>query len=654
MSREGRCLVLHVGVCALVLLLSAGAGLVQAQPKGTGSQPAKPPVMTFGPEGVSLEQAVSIAMKNDPNLQKAQTDVLRFEGALQEQKGIFDVTLLANVNFEYREQELSETRKADEIKKRKNLSDNVASFGAESTLLAQEISILNQLINTSPGDPLIQQLIPFSPSLAGQIQSLDAMILSPQTPAAAKTELTNIRKETLQEILTSAIGQRANADTLKAESQTKLTNMGEAPVDEFFRNGSFSLALSKVFRSGASFSPFVDGSIETTTYVGKPISATYGGKGVQDQEKFRAGARLKLPVLRGRGADAYASGEKAARVQVDAGRLQVEHQAAASALAVVRAYWSLRAAMESLDANTRSLELQSQVVDTTKALIQAGELAAVELSRAQAGEARSKAALRDSERNVHEARVSLALAMGLSATPDENTLPTAKDAFPPVVEASAPAQVVAEALSSAAIERRRDLTAARKYEEASRIVEHGAALNTKPKLDLSAESYFTALGERNFKRVVDRWVGPSVDVGVDFEKPFGNNSLEGALAQRRAELRQQQISTANLERQVRLGVLRASTSLRDAAAHAREAAAAVEFYQKTAEAELARFKVGESTLINTILTEQQLTSARLTSISAQQQLATLVAELRYETGTLVNGTTVSGADLITVPQAGGR
>jgi hypothetical protein len=41
-------------------------------------------------------------------------------------------------------------------------------------------------------------------------------------------------------------------------------------------------------------------------------------------------------------------------------------------------------------------------------------------------------------------------------------------------------------------------------------------------------------------------------------------------------------------------------------------------------------------------------------VAAHQRLASLLAELRYETGTLLNGTTVSGATLITVPQAGGR
>jgi outer membrane protein TolC len=652
MSREGRRVVLHVSLTALVLLC-VGTALVQAQPKGGGA-PAKPPIMSFGPDGVTLEQAVTIALKNDPALRLAENDVERLAGALQEQQGIFDVTLLANVDFSYREQELSETRKADEIKKRKNYKDSLEDLNTQSSMLAQEAAVLSQLSTTQPGDPLVKQLLAFSPSLATQLQSLDAMILSPSTPADVKAELTRIRREQIQEALAHSISQKTQVDGLRQETQTKLTNVGEAPIDEFFRSGSFSLAFSKAFRSGASLSPFVDGSIETTTFVGKPISADFGGKGVQDQMTFRFGVNVMLPVLRGRGADAFASGEKAAKVHLEAGRFQAEHQASASALAVVRAYWALRAATESLDATARSLDLQTRVVDITSALIQAGEMPAVELARASAGAARAKAAVKDAERRVHEARVGLALSMGLSATTDDVTLPTAKDGFPALASVSVPAQAVAEGLSAEAVLHRRDLSAARKFEEASRILERGASLDTKPRLDVTGEAYYTALGERAFQRVVDRWVGPSVGVGVEFEKPFGNNRLEGALAQRAAERRQQQIGAADLERQIRLGVVRAATTLQEAAEHAREAASAVEFYQKTVDSELERFRVGESTLINTLITERQWTDARLSAVAAHQRLASLLAELRYETGTLLNGTTVSGANLITVPQAGGR
>jgi outer membrane protein len=279
---------------------------------------------------------------------------------------------------------------------------------------------------------------------------------------------------------------------------------------------------------------------------------------------------------------------------------------------------------------------------------------AVELARAQAGEARSKAAVKDAERRVHEARVSLALAMGLSATADDASLPTPKDAFPGIGSVVPPSAAVIDGLTSGAVESRRDLSAARKYEEAAGVIAHGADLNTRPRLDLTGETYWTALGQRAFKRVADRWVGPSVSVGLDFEKPFGNNGLEGAYAQREAERRQQQISVADLERQVRLGVVRAATTLQESVARTTEAQAAVEFYQKTVEAELERFRVGESTLINTLTTERQLTDARLALVSAQQQLATLIGELRYETGTLLDGTTVAAAALISVPQAGGR
>jgi len=206
----------------------------------------------------------------------------------------------------------------------------------------------------------------------------------------------------------------------------------------------------------------------------------------------------------------------------------------------------------------------------------------------------------------------------------------------------------------AAVDQRLDVTAAAQREQAARALEEGAAFNLLPRMDFVAGTWYTALEERTIARAIDRWVGPSTSLGLQLEKPIGNNVLRGQLVQREADARQRQIAADDLRRVVRLGVIETMRSLREAIDRVEQARAAVEFYQRTVDAEVERFRTGEATLIDTVLTEQQRTEARLQLVSAEQTLAQLIARLRFETGTLIVDGQVVRENLVTVPSTTGR
>jgi outer membrane protein TolC len=67
--------------------------------------------------------------------------------------------------------------------------------------------------------------------------------------------------------------------------------------------------------------------------------------------------------------------------------------------------------------------------------------------------------------------------------------------------------------------------------------------------------------------------------------------------------------------------------------------------------EQARLKAGDSSLIDSIITEQQTTAAKLAYITAQQDYATLLASLRHEAGLLVQDGSVDAIQVVAVPQA---
>src|SRR5581483_11692436 len=421
-------------------------------------------------------------------------------------------------------------------------------------------------------------------------------------------------------------------------------------------NSAANLSLSRLFRNGISFSPFFNGTSQGTNFVDKPFNSDCtvgpcGGKGVYPLYNFQGGFHATVPLARGLGAEAVAAPERSALVGEQAARLEAEHQAAASALAAINAYWSARAAQENVAIAERSVAYQARIVQLTQQTIAAGNLPAVELARVQASEARAQSVLRDAQAALHQARVALAVAMGVAVGADDETLPRARDAFPAAPDPAAVDEPRVAALAAASLQQRKDVAAALRRAEAAELLVRGAQLNLKPRLDVTGGSWYTGNDEAVVTNALKRWVGPSYTIGVELEKPFGNNTLRGALVEAQAGGASSQIVSADLRRQVRLSVVRTSRSLAEAIERVRQAQNAVQFYQQTIDAEIQRFQLGEVTLIDTITTEAQQADAQRALVAAQADLAQLIAELRYQTGTLVPDASapVTPQSLVTVP-----
>src|SRR5688500_9582911 len=148
-------------------------------------------------------------------------------------------------------------------------------------------------------------------------------------------------------------------------------------------------------------------------------------------------------------------------------------------------------------------------------------------------------------------------------------------------------------------------------------------LGLRPQLDVTLGAWLIARGEDELSEALDHFASrPSWSIDAFVEKPFGNRAARGRLLQAEALVSQRRISAADLERQIRLGVVRAAATLAEAIdqlARAEEAAASAE---QTVQSEIEKLRLGETTLIDSILTEQQRTSAQLAAIAARFQVAT--------------------------------
>ena len=299
------------------------------------------------------------------------------------------------------------------------------------------------------------------------------------------------------------------------------------------------------------------------------------------------------------------------------------------------AFWRVRGAQELVAILERSAQRQTDMLEMVQALVDAEEQPRVELARSRARAASVRGQLEDAERSLVEARVALASTMGLNVAGTQNA-PLAGNDFPGVASEAELGNTRAEALITSAPRQRADLAAARLGADSGRILLRAAELGLRDILDLSVEFGGNAISEESFSESTDRWTGPDGSISLAYSHPFGNNIAEGAYLQRQASLAQSQIQETDLERLIKANVVDIVSSLREAAASVQLAGEAVESFLETAEAEVEKYRAGEATLIDVLLTEEQLTGAESSLVQARQSYASLLARLWFETGAVVS------------------
>ena len=126
-------------------------------------------------------------------------------------------------------------------------------------------------------------------------------------------------------------------------------------------------------------------------------------------------------------------------------------------------------------------------------------------------------------------------------------------------------------------------------------------------------------------------------IGLNFSFPVNNNQAQGAYIQNQTALKDQEIANSNLQRNIDLNVSIALNNLSNSIQVLEKAKQSLDFYQEVYNNEQIKFKNGLTILLNLIQFQERLTFAELEYLSAKQQFAIAIINLRYETGTLLVG-----------------
>ncbi|MYA43158.1 MAG: TolC family protein [Gemmatimonadetes bacterium] len=407
---------------------------------------------------------------------------------------------------------------------------------------------------------------------------------------------------------------------------------------------AYRVTMERTLRSGITVAPQVQVS-HLAVNAGTPYST--------------ASVRLDfaVPLLRNRGGSLIRSSQTTVTRLLDADTHSYLHARSAAVLAALTAYWRYVASFARLEVQRASAKRALDLVRETEVLVGADERPPADLNHVRGNLAVKRGAVLAAEQDVVVSRADLGLVMGI---PREQVfqLQHPAEALPrpaPVSTGEPP-----QSLVTLALQNRADLAAAGALTRASAVVEEAARQESRRGLDLFLSTGYTGIGQGHgydplYSSLVSNVRGLNMSIGLQWEARFSNDHALGNVLTRSAQHEEARIAEQDLARQVEVHVEVGIEGVQRSSRSVMEVAEAVRLSRTTVENERIKHRLGSATLFDVILAEDNLTSALLAEVAAQLKYAIALADLRYQTATLLQSDSVLSVERLNTlpPPAGG-
>lgn len=364
------------------------------------------------------------------------------------------------------------------------------------------------------------------------------------------------------------------------------------------------------------------------------------------------GLTVTQPLLRGFGPSLN---RRFIRIAVNNRRitsLLFQQQLIATVYGTIRLYTDFVALYEDVKVKQESVNAAEKLYSDTKAQVDEGTLAPVEMTRANAQVFSTRQDLINARGLLEEQQIILKNLLTRTGNADPelqaaDIIPTDALNIPENEEVRPIQDLFAEALSS-----RPDLGQANLQIENSQIGLKGSRNAVLPEVDLVGIFQNNGLaGTLNpfasnpdatfaggFGTVLDQLFSrkyPTYGVGVQVTLPIRNRIAEADLARDEIQLRQSQVRLRQLQNQARLEVEDAVIAMRRARASYEAAVKARQYQQESLEAEQMKYEVGASTAFFVIQYESLLAQAKSTEVAAKSAYVKARAALERATGAIL-------------------
>ncbi|MEL6696398.1 MAG: TolC family protein [Bacteroidota bacterium] len=400
----------------------------------------------------------------------------------------------------------------------------------------------------------------------------------------------------------------------------------------------FTSGVERTFRTGLRTGLFMDYARVANNY---PFNSFEESRAPFTSENFTT-LRMSLaqPLIRGRGIQYAAALETANKTRVEASRLDLTFISSIELLGMVRAYWNYLSTYKRLQIFRENESRVRQVLEITQELVNADRKARNELLQIQAD-------LIDKERQtiaasqfLYDARQNLGRAIGLDVG-ESTYLGVPYHAFPKTETSGFKEDLDLGKYIELAKQHRADLMSLIKAKEALEIDYKVAQNDMKPQLDLTGSFSYggTDVGNEARRLITPLGTVPGRNVqalvGLRFQFPVNNNAAKANLLRTQTFLSDQEVVIDNQIRNIELNISIALNDVNNSVIKLEKAYQTLQFSQEVFEAEQIKFQNGLTTLLNLILFQERLTFSQLDYLSAQQEFALAIVNLRNETGTLI-------------------
>lgn len=418
--------------------------------------------------------------------------------------------------------------------------------------------------------------------------------------------------------------------------------------------------------------PLQNGLILSNTY--EFARDQFDGAGRQETNTGKVTFGVTFPLLQGRGRNANAN-LRAARRSLQSERDNFRHQVSQEVLEVIEAYWAYAATEQRLRLRRRAEDRARNFVATMERLIEADERPASDIWQVNSRLDARIAERITAEQELRQAWVDLGLKLGIPEESLVRPVPTAT-ALPRDQVADADPSGRLDAYYRLALAERKDLQSREWRTRASRIQLAAAEDQRRPRLDLTLSAGYNAFQERSrtrrsepsepdpdFPDDLDPFAaalareqqalsaaepapvsrdlqGLVVGFVVSADWPVPNNTARGEVQQALARLRTDRIERRDLERNIRSQVFLAVNQIMEAGQRLEVGHRRVRNEARAFEGEQRKLELGDSTVVDVLVIEENFIQAELDEIENRRIYAGALALLRFVTGSLVEETTM--------------
>ncbi len=300
-------------------------------------------------------------------------------------------------------------------------------------------------------------------------------------------------------------------------------------------------------------------------------------------------------------------------------------------------YWDLVFAREDLRVKQKSLELSRDLLKITKAKVEAGDLAQIDILQSETNVSLREEAIIVAENAVRDAEDRL---KNLIKPLDEKLLwktellPTEPMGTLESLSKFASAYGLQQAIKTA-ISRRPELLQQRTSINSTHLAMVKAQNQLWPKLDVTGSLRFNGLGQ-NFNESseeVAQWHFFDWSLGLAFEYPLGNRAARSSYRRSRLSHAQAKLSLKRAERNIIISVRQAHRQIASTLKRIRASQKSVSLARRQLDAERKKFDVGLSTLFRVNEFIEDLIQAGTNAIKAKVDYLQALTRMRQAEST---------------------